>query len=188
MIQCCSENQIIWESHVVQYVTHMYNQTRVHGNAKPSLKAPPTIDRRIPLYGPRFVPPSYLNQRLHFPKADIKPEVTYLKPLNVVHPFYYKNLDICPHCGTSDQTTWNSWTATGHREVHGLQREECALGFQLRCSKCEKSGGLTSASEKKRKVEEEQYCFATTTSAFWMKWPFWDIPRLFFLIRNCWHR
>jgi len=161
-------------------VTYLYNQTRVHGNAKPGVKTAPMIDKRLPIYGPRFLPPSYLHQRKQSSRGDIKPEVAYLKPLNVVHPFYYKDLQRCPRCGATDETTWFSWTATGHREVHGLQREECAIGYQLRCGHCKKTqgeGGLTS-SEKKRKGEDEQHCFATTSSTYWKKWSFSNIPRM----------
>jgi len=74
-------------------------------------------------------------------EGDIKPEVAYLKPLNVIHPFYYKDLQRCPCCRAMDETTWFSWTATGHREVHGLQRKECAISYQLCCGHCEKTQG-----------------------------------------------
>ena len=178
---CCSEEQMIWEAHVVQYVTYIHLETCLHGNAKVGVKPPRTLDKGIPLYGPRFVPPSYLHQRKKSLRGDIRPETAYLKPLNVVHPFYYKGLQVCPRCGATDNTYWNSWTGTGHREVHGLQREECAIGYQLRCRLCSGDDGRSDdespmSLEKVRVNEDDQHCFATTSSAYWKKWDYVDIP------------
>lgn len=68
----------------------------------------------------------------------IEPESAYLKPLNVVHPFYYPRLARCPQCESN--SVWEGWTTTGSRDVHGVSEEEAALGFQSPCKDCEASG------------------------------------------------
>ncbi|EGO25001.1 hypothetical protein SERLADRAFT_391054, partial [Serpula lacrymans var. lacrymans S7.9] len=60
-----------------------------------------------------------------------------------------------------------------HRDIHGIQREEYALGVQLQCKACKENN-------KQRgdpKSGEDMYCFATTSHLFWEKWEFWKIPR-----------
>ncbi|KAJ6533328.1 hypothetical protein DFH09DRAFT_1406865 [Mycena vulgaris] len=99
--------------------------------------------------------------------GKIKRDTAYLRPMTVVHPVYHPGLDNCPHCG-SDDVSWDSWNGTGSREVHGLRREETALGYQLRHEKCTADEG--SSGTKNR-------CFVTTNPAFWEKWEHWKIPR-----------
>ncbi|KAH9959878.1 hypothetical protein BC827DRAFT_1134220 [Russula dissimulans] len=52
--------QFKWESHVVEYVTHIHGLTKVHGNATKGT-SPKPLSREIPLLGPQFIPPSYLH-------------------------------------------------------------------------------------------------------------------------------
>lgn len=162
--------QLKWEAHVAAYVQHVYKSTTVHANNKKNVKVPILHDA-IPIYGPRFVPPGYHSLQKRNELPSITPATAYLKPLNIVHPFYYPELAVCPECRSHD-VLWDEWTSTGHRDLHGLRREETALGYQLRCKPCEKRFG-----KKGSERGNGQYCFATTSAAFWTKWEYWDIPR-----------
>ncbi|KAI0066538.1 hypothetical protein BV25DRAFT_1912599 [Artomyces pyxidatus] len=172
--QSRSTAQLGWEASIVAYVSWVHEKTSVHGNAAAGTKPAP-LNSRIPILGPRFVPPTYLSDRKRHSTAAVAPESSYLKPLNVVHPFYYPELAACPQCG-SKNVLWDDWTATGHREVHGIRAEETALGYQLRCNECK-----VLYSKKKEKGEKgghgHQYCFATTSEAFWERWEYWAIPK-----------
>ncbi|KAJ7081764.1 hypothetical protein B0H15DRAFT_912552, partial [Mycena belliarum] len=99
--------------------------------------------------------------------GKVKAEIAYLRPINIVHPLYYPNLLSCPRCGSGD-ARWDGWNGTGSREVHGLRREETALGYQLRHETCvpDEGGGLTKSRS-----------FVTTNQIFWEKWEHWKIPR-----------
>jgi hypothetical protein len=120
----------------------------------------------------------------------------YLRPLNVVHPFYYPSLARCPQCcGTN--IVWEGWTGTGARDVHGVKLEEAALGCQLRCKDCkemrQENRDSQMAPESDDDSEAEQgavgYCFATTNVSFWGKQEHWQIPRelhvSIFTVRLC---
>jgi hypothetical protein len=145
----------------VEYVNFLWNKTKLPG--KDGARA--YLAKDIPILGPRFIPPSFsLLERRQY-GVNSGPETTYIKPFNVVHPFFYPTLEKCPQCHLED-TTWDGWTGTGSREVHGLFREETALGFQLRCKACENT---ISDSHK-------SFCFATTNSTFWQHWEHWQIP------------
>lgn len=124
----------------------------------------------MPLLGPRFLPPSWLHLRRREPVPNILPSVAYLKPLHIVHPLYYHWLKTCPQCD-SESVSWQGWTATGPREVHGIRREETTLGYQLECKDCEARFGGRNAEE------EGKYCFATTNAKFWERKEHWEIPR-----------
>ncbi|EGO20418.1 hypothetical protein SERLADRAFT_442552 [Serpula lacrymans var. lacrymans S7.9] len=129
--------QFEWAANVVEYVDYIYKVTKVHGNKKlASTTAPQNVKIDIPLYGPQFIPPTYFHLEKRQFQPTIKPELTYLKPLNVIHPSFHKNLEKCPACGVTDGVAWSGWTSTGLRDLHGLQVEETALGYQLRCQLC----------------------------------------------------
>jgi hypothetical protein len=102
----------------------------------------------------------------------IEPQSAYLKPITIIHPFYFPELAKCPQCDT-DNIGWNGWTTTGPRNIHGVCRDETAYGIQVQCKgECEKrfSGGNAE--------EEGAYCFATTNVKFWERREHWDIPRM----------
>lgn len=157
-----SEEQLEWAANVVEYVSYMWKNTTVRNGAKRGITLP--LKKEILIFGPRFLPPAYMHLRKRNATPNIVPKVAYLKPLHIVHPFYYPNLNICPQC-QSQETSWQGWTTSGHREVHGLQREETALGYQLECKDCKKDSGT------------KTYCFATTNMTFWAKKEHWSIPR-----------
>ncbi|EGO18397.1 hypothetical protein SERLADRAFT_444161 [Serpula lacrymans var. lacrymans S7.9] len=163
--------QYEWEAHVVEYVDFVSSATSVHPNSK-SGSVPPNLKSSIPFYGPQFTPPTFLQleKRKHLP--NVKPGTAYMKEITIVHPFYFDGLDQCPRCQSLD-VKWGGWTSTGHRDIHGIQREEYALGVQLQCKACKENN-------KQRgdpKSGEDMYCFATTSHLFWEKWEFWKIPR-----------
>lgn len=146
----------------MEYIDTVYGMTKVHGNAKQNT-SPTNLQSEIPIIGPFFEPPGYLHLQKRNAICSIEPESMYLLPITMVHPFFYPNLESCPGCG-SNNTHWDGWTPTGPREVHGLRREERALGFQLRCKDCKSING-------------KDYCFATTSAEFWKNCQHWEIPR-----------
>lgn len=96
------------------------------------------------------------------------PDTMYLKPLTIIHPAYFSELAKCPLCSSVD-IKWHSWVATGYRDVHGVNRDELALGYQLRCKTCEGSRG-------EGKKDRVQVCYATTSAEFWEGYKEWEIP------------
>ena len=157
--QCPLPEQLEWEANIIKNVKFIHNKTRVHGNTSKDA-IPASLDKPIPLLGPQFVPPPYLYYQKHQTVPKIEPILAHLKPLNVIHPFYYAEISSCPRCG-SINTYWNGWNAKGSREVHRINREEAALGFQLRCKECWGDG---------------QFCVATTNPVFWESWEHWKVP------------
>ncbi|KAJ7150806.1 hypothetical protein C8R46DRAFT_1229740 [Mycena filopes] len=159
--------QLEWEANVAEYVMLLHRETRPARTTKTSNTIPKaqTLKAGLPIYGPRFIPPSFIDTRLR--GAKIKAETVYLRPINIIHPVYYPALAKCPQCGSED-VDWDSWNATGSREVHGVRREETALGYQLRHDKCFADEGDTGTRNRS---------FATTNMSFWRNWEHWEIPR-----------
>ncbi|KAK6969492.1 hypothetical protein R3P38DRAFT_3500892 [Favolaschia claudopus] len=167
--------QLTFEANVVEYVSLMYTESRHHGNSKAS--GPKTLPKGFPVLGPRFMPPSLLEAKKRSP-ANIQPTPLYMRPLNVVHPFYYNNFS-CPQCDSTD-IKWDSWTGGGARGVvHGVRREERAIGYQLRCNECKRKYGQggSEAGAKGPDNEKLGYSFATTNPKFWARRQHWEIPR-----------
>ncbi|KAI0784265.1 hypothetical protein C8Q75DRAFT_780754 [Abortiporus biennis] len=159
--QSMSNAQLTFNANVVEYVNFVHKLTKVRvGGSRP-------LPKEIPLLGPRFLPPTYFHvtRRESFPQ--IKLETAYLLPLTVIHPFYFPELKVCPQCGSKD-ASWDSWGNSGHREVHGICREECAIGFQLRCGRC--------AEKKGPDGKTIRHCFSTTSKQFWDNYKFDLIP------------
>ncbi|KAK6971771.1 hypothetical protein R3P38DRAFT_3297859 [Favolaschia claudopus] len=165
--QSCYEPQLQFEAHVAEYVTFLHGQTRPTRTTKTSNTVPKAkpLAPSIPIYGPKFTPPSFVE--IHHRGGKISPEIAYLRPIHIVHPVYYPLLAKCPHCGSQD-IAWDSWNGTGSREVHGVRREETALGYQLRHEACVPDEGG---------VGTKNRSFVTTNPAFWKKWEHWEIPR-----------
>ncbi|KAF9004963.1 hypothetical protein BDZ89DRAFT_1169035 [Hymenopellis radicata] len=131
-----SDAQLLFEAECVEYVTRIYNATTAHGNAKGSKAIPPKLPLSVPILGPRFRAPTYLEQYKRNGNAKVVPDVLDLVPITILHPFYLVNagVDNCPQCG-STETSWRDggWTGAGPRNVHGARVEERAVGYQLRC-------------------------------------------------------
>ncbi|KAJ7130666.1 hypothetical protein C8R46DRAFT_1236100 [Mycena filopes] len=159
--------QLEWEANIAEYVMLLHRETRPARTTKASNTIPKAqvLKAGVPIYGPRFIPPSFIDTRLRGGK--VKAETAYLRPINIIHPVYYPALGKCPHCGSED-IDWDSWNATGSREVHGVRREETALGYQLRHDKCLPDEGESGTRNR---------CFATTNMGFWRNWEHWEIPR-----------
>lgn len=101
--------QLDWESEVVEYVSFIWDKTRARKKGNVPMKLSPDI----PLFGPRFIPPSYLHlQKRTGSSLDVSPEAQYLKPVNIVHPFYYLGLACCPQCQSCTDVTWVGWTGS----------------------------------------------------------------------------
>ncbi|TRM55406.1 hypothetical protein BD626DRAFT_444173, partial [Schizophyllum amplum] len=145
--------QLEWAAEVVQYVTHLHELVAIHGNSK-NKDTVKLLPKTVPLLGPHFTPPPYVYQRLREAYPAITPTTLYIKPIHVVHPLFYPSLGArCPVC-TADDVHWHGWVNTGPRDVHGLQREETAIGYQLRCDSC-------------KAAKSKQYCYAATSKEFW---------------------
>ncbi|KAF9023550.1 hypothetical protein BDZ89DRAFT_1191095 [Hymenopellis radicata] len=163
-----SDVQLIWKAHVVEYITRIHSKTTTHGNTKGLNATPPPLPNTIPIFGPHFKLPTYLDQYKRKRQVLVIPETLFLKPLVVVvYPFYYPNADLekCPRCGSSN-TSWTDggWTGAGPRHVHGEWVEERAMGYQLRCKACKANG-------------TKPFCFALTNKDFWQNWEPLQIPR-----------
>ncbi|EIW51484.1 uncharacterized protein TRAVEDRAFT_137338, partial [Trametes versicolor FP-101664 SS1] len=159
--------QLEWAVHVVEYVVWVYNMTKSNTGLGP-------LRAEVPLLGPRFLPPGYLHAQRRHSMPDINPETSYLKALTIIHPFYFDDLARCPWCdATGEDVSWGGWTSTGHCEVHGVDREETALGYQLRCLRC---SGAPSNQKKPSKNGEGTHCFTATNHTFWEHREHWQIP------------
>ncbi|KAG2140098.1 hypothetical protein DEU56DRAFT_941924 [Suillus clintonianus] len=170
--------QCEWEAEVIEYINYISEKTRIR-SAKSLMR--PCLDSRIPILGPHFLPPSYLHARKrNQSEPPVNPEVLYLKPLRVVHPFYHPELARCPRCNCTDGVSWDGWTGTGPRDVHGLMLDEAAIGMQLRCETCKNDPsskkGLESECERDNRKMIKGHCFATTSQDFWRNWSHWSIP------------
>jgi hypothetical protein len=111
----------------VEYVNFLWSKTKLPSSARKETTQA-YLPKDIPIMGPRFIPLSYsLLERRQY-GTNLGPETTYIKPINIVHPFFYPALAKCPQCNSED-TAWEGWTGTGSRDVHGLVCEEMALGF-----------------------------------------------------------
>ncbi|KAG2744928.1 hypothetical protein P692DRAFT_201683590, partial [Suillus brevipes Sb2] len=164
-----------WESEIVEYVQFLWEKTR----SRSKKGDPGKLGINVPLLGPRFLPPSYLHVQKRSGGGTIEPTMQYLKPLNIVHPFYYPHLGHCPRCGSDKDTAWEGWTSKGARELHGLFCEEAALGTQLRCNRCKESSKAKTRGDAASGMVAgiEGYCFATTSAMYWKGWEHWRIPR-----------
>src|ERR1700722_1872184 len=157
MTQHSPDVQLEWEANVVEYVGFLWDQIKVHGNAGKDMAAVRYLPKDIPLMGPLFVPPSYFQLKRRQHVASLSPESAYIKAINVVHPFYYPTLTTCPKCKSKD-ILWNGWTGMGACKVHGIRKEERAIGYQLWCRACELLG------------DGAGYCYVTTNPTFWQDW------------------
>ncbi|KAI0656723.1 hypothetical protein C8Q70DRAFT_920675 [Cubamyces menziesii] len=102
--------QLEWEAHICEYVNFLSKQ--MHSLESGTLSTP--LSTSIPILGPCFVLPTYLHLQKRAVSPEVVPETTYLKPIHVVHPFYYPQLNHgCPQCGL-DQVSWNSHQEKPH--------------------------------------------------------------------------
>ncbi|KAJ7077700.1 hypothetical protein B0H15DRAFT_954994 [Mycena belliarum] len=169
------QRQLEWESNILEYVGYVYKESRHHENSNQS--GPKNLRKGILILGPRFVPPGLLDARKR-DSTTVPASALYIRPLNVVHPFYYDNLAQCPQCNSQD-VGWDGWTGAGSRDVHGIRFEEKAIGYQLRCNSCKDKYGKNGSDFGTRNEQGEKlgYSFATTNTKFWSRREHWEIPR-----------
>ncbi|KAJ7036212.1 hypothetical protein C8F04DRAFT_954042 [Mycena alexandri] len=163
--------QLQFEANVAKYDMALHREIRPPTVAKTSTKIPQpkALKPGLPIYGPKFIPPSLKSfvgtRRTILSGPLLRPLTATL--INIIHPVYYPTLGNCPHCGSSD-VRWDGWNGTGSREVHGLRREKTALGYQLQHDKCTPDEGTT---------KPRNRAFASTNQLFWENWEHWKIPR-----------
>lgn len=166
----------MFTAHVAQYVSYIARLTRSQIPVKspntdpnpPPFSLPNPLPLAIPLYGPRFLPPGYLEIQRHQNNPNLTPRSSYIKPVNIVHPFYYPQIRRCPRCESTD-VIQQGWTSTSYRSVHGVAFEETALGYQYRCQPCSAARRLHESSNPRN--------FTTTSCTFWESWNINTIPR-----------
>ena len=187
-------------SHIRQYVDYLHHSTTNHGSS--SKIATPTLPLSVPLLGPRFLAPSPGSRSVRTKPTEISPEDFYIRPVNILHPFYLKDLQ-CPGCVERQASSvapesstvpqpppepslkMVSWTAEGPRQVHGVFEEELAFGYQVMCSSCDalnkcvrasgSSGGPGHGDPKTRSAKVQTH-WALTNRDFWKHIPHWKIP------------
>ncbi|KAG2034370.1 hypothetical protein BDR03DRAFT_1013428 [Suillus americanus] len=101
--------QLQWESEIIEYVQFLWEKTR----SQSKKGDPGKLGVNVPLLGPHFLPPSYLHVQKRSGGGTIEPTMQYLKPLNILHPFYYLHLGQCPRCRSDKDTAWEGWTSKG---------------------------------------------------------------------------
>ncbi|KAG8916363.1 hypothetical protein FRC01_003197 [Tulasnella sp. 417] len=154
------EPQLIFASQACQYVKYLHDKTPKKGKF--------SLD--LPLYGPRFSPspPAFLH-RNPSSSSQISPNDFYLKPVTIVHDFFWPSLMTCPTCAKAGRAEpkleRQGFTPEGPRTVHGIYEDEYVIGARIRCKTCAKlkHGGRI------------QWSF--TAQEFWGDKPYWEIPR-----------
>ncbi|KAJ7463755.1 hypothetical protein FB451DRAFT_952974, partial [Mycena latifolia] len=78
--------QLEWKANVAEYISVLHRETNLA--AKKALKS------SFPIYRPRSIPPSCNDYRPRSSgaSAKIKPEIAYLRPINIIHPVFYPRL------------------------------------------------------------------------------------------------
>lgn len=144
---------------VCQYVKVMYGKLLANGKCDPNL----------PLYGPRFLPPSpTIVYRNPLSSSEISTRDFYLKPVTVVHELYWPSLLRCPTCEKANRQKPSlqrqGFTPEGPRTVHGIKEEEYVIGTKIRCRTC-------------ANLNEDRIQWSFTSSEFWSDRMYWEIPR-----------
>lgn len=174
--QPCHVGQLQFAAEVVQYVGVIHRMMKINPSMKSFEKTTARVlPPEIPIYGPRFEPPTYLALRKRDVATDVKPDTSYVQPLMIIHPFYFSELARCSQY-LSENIKWEGWNSCGYWDVHGLFHEETALGVQLNCKDCQRWGEERRKEEEQEKRDKIQHCFATTNVIFWEKKSLWDIP------------
>ncbi|KAF9017331.1 hypothetical protein BDZ89DRAFT_961196, partial [Hymenopellis radicata] len=161
--------QLMWVSEIVEYVSHVWDATKPSGGRN-GHKTSPALPSTILSLGPKFIPPNYHDHYRRRSAVNITPRTANLKAVTIIHPVFFPELfNNCPRCNAgAEDLRSNGWTGQGPREVHGLFREEMALGWQIKCMKC-------------KDQPEKGYCFASTSAEFWEHKEHWEVPRMYFL-------
>ncbi|PIL35895.1 hypothetical protein GSI_01555 [Ganoderma sinense ZZ0214-1] len=168
-----------------QYASFVANEIR---NLKGEKCAHKKLNSKIPWLGPRFLPETYTSQKRRLVSPDVIPDLACLKPVTILHPYFFDELNICPRCGaTGDDLSWGRWTTSGPRDVHGVYGEEQVIGVQMRCNKCKEARGNTGRRGGRGKggggdddddddYDDPSYCWGTASYQFWEGKEHWEIP------------
>ncbi|TFY74232.1 hypothetical protein EWM64_g9781 [Hericium alpestre] len=93
--------QFTWVAHVVVYIEFLHERTKPAPRSPTGMKPLP-LTLKIPIYGPHFGPPQHLHIVKQTPSGKVpkvRIEMTYLKPITIIHPFYHAaRLSVCPCC------------------------------------------------------------------------------------------
>lgn len=180
--QSTYQPQLDFVSATCEYSTFLLQQIR---NLKGEKGARKKLNPRIPLFGHKFFPPSYISEMLRKVSPDVTPDLAYLKPVTVLHPGLIEELNFCPRCNaTGSDLSCTGWTTTGPRDVHGIFSEEQVIGVQMRCNKCKEARGKADAADEE---EDPSYCWGTASSPFWEKKEHWEIPSEYISRSNVLH-
>ncbi|KAI1792879.1 hypothetical protein LXA43DRAFT_886663 [Ganoderma leucocontextum] len=164
--------QLDFVSSTCEYTAFLAHQIR---NTKGEKGARKSLDPRIPYYGSKFYPPTYISEKLRKVAPNVTPDLSYLKPVTVFHPALIEELNFCPRCNaTGSDLSWNGWTTSGPRDVHGVSCEEQVIGVQMRCNRCKAARGMADADDDDD--DDPSYCWGTASSQFWENKEHWQIP------------
>ncbi|KIO24054.1 hypothetical protein M407DRAFT_26496 [Tulasnella calospora MUT 4182] len=153
-----SGHQMEFAAHVCQYVKFTYSKVFANGKCDPNL----------PLYGPRFLPPSpSVLYRNPLSCSQILTRDFYLKPVTIIHELYWPSLLQCPTCTKAKRPEPNlqrqGFTSEGPRTVHGIKEEEYVIGTKIRCQTC-------------ASLKEDRIQWSFTSPEFWSSRTYWEIP------------
>ncbi|KAI1782041.1 hypothetical protein LXA43DRAFT_906973, partial [Ganoderma leucocontextum] len=165
-----------WITDITEYLIATGNAIRSAGGSDLS----GALDPLWPMVGPSFEPPTYLHQVLREVTPDIEPDLTYLKGCYAVHWIFHDALRRCPKCHGKNLER-NGWNPSGPREVHGLFREEMAIGIQLRCLDCAAKYAKNGQPGRNSEGSNGRYCWTTTSPEFWENFEHWELPSTFSL-------
>ncbi|PIL33642.1 hypothetical protein GSI_04265 [Ganoderma sinense ZZ0214-1] len=158
-----------WIAEYAEYLTATANTVQSSQGSDLTV----ALDPRWPIIGPKAEPPSYLHQFLCQVTPEIEPDTTYLKPCYTVHWLFHDTLRRCPKCN-SKRLERNGWNPSGPREVHGLRREEMAIGIQIRCLDC--ADKYAKKGQTRSEDAEGRYCWTGTSAEFWDNFEHWELP------------
>lgn len=169
--QSTYQPQLDFVSGTCEFTAFLANQIR---NTKGEKGAKKKLDPRIPAYGSKFYPPTYVSEKLRKVTPNVTPDLSYLKPVTVLHPALIEELNFCPRCNaTGSDLSWNGWTTSGPRDVHGISSEEQVIGVQMRCNRCKVARGKGDTDDND---EDPSYCWGTASSQFWENKEHWQVP------------
>ena len=108
---------------------------------------------------------------------DSETEHYYIKPVHIVHPFFYPALTNlgCRKHGTEPNIQWTQWTGKGPRDVHGLMEAEFSIGYQMQCKMCA-AGGETDAPDCDSTIKPRLHFWAATNRSYWAGLLHWQVP------------
>ncbi|GJF00469.1 hypothetical protein PsYK624_167570 [Phanerochaete sordida] len=122
----------------------------------------------VPLYGPRFTPPSFNDVNIRNANPLIEATIAYLKPITVVHPVFFPELKQCPRDKAHQSVSWDS---AGRLLEAARSTGFCKRRRQSDISYAEwtatRTDRILPRLRQKRGERSGMHCFATTNDIFW---------------------